>query len=230
MASADDPASGTPGSDWSQHVEDCVDLGRAAVDDGLLASATSIETALIERRYTRGRRGGQWDPPPGPASGVISQLTPTSVDLQAGGQDDDALATTAEAITDRLVTLLGVPDSRGPVPDTDQVEALWERPDLAVVVSFLPSWSSQCSFAPGVTPTGTLWLRLSRPDVTDTEEDPERARHLARNGSSVERWHVAAQAPLPNDVVALLESDEDPTVVRAVRAGADRRKWLSTRP
>lgn len=230
VISADGPAHDTPRFNVHQHVEECVDLARAAVDGGLLASAASIDTALTARGWTRGRRGGQWNPPAGVDSGVISQLTPPSVDLIISDEDDDALAAAGNEVADRLVTLLGAPDSRGPVPDTDELSSVWERPDLAVVVSFLPSWSSQCSSVPGVTPTGTLWLTLSRPDVLDREDDAERARHLARHGSSVERWHVTGQAPLPDDVVALLDADDDPTVVRAVRAGADRREFLGTWP
>ena len=216
-------------TDWPHTIKACVDLAQAASEGHLLADAATIDAALTERGWTWGRRGGQWNPPPDLDASGITSLTPPSVEVILNDPDDALLADVAEQIADQLEVLLGTPESRGPVPGTDQqVDAVWQRPDLSVVVGFLPSTSDQTGSAPGFAPQGHLWLALSRPDITDAEEDTDRARHLARHGSPTERWHLAGQAVLPEDVIALLEGDENTAVVRAVRVGAHRREVMAT--
>ncbi|PWJ54616.1 hypothetical protein SAMN06264364_10659 [Quadrisphaera granulorum] len=222
--------------DWNQTLEVCLDLARAANTGGLLTDATSIDAALTERGWSWGRRGGQWRGPCGLPGSGITELTPPSVEIILSHPDDAALFRVAEQIADRLEELLGAPESRGPVPgpheqvDTDQqIAAVWQRPDLSVVVSFLPPDPSPSDTEPGEIPQGFLSFRLTRPDVTDSEEDAARACHLAQQGTVAERWHLTGQAVLPDDVITLLENDDDPRVAAAVRFGAERREALASR-
>ena len=80
-----------------------------------------------------------------------------------------------------------------------------------------------------------LHLAVERAD-TPSEGLPfdlPRARRLVQEGSPIARWYLAGEDLLPDDVAALLATDEDPAVVAALDANDEHRRseqqWRLTR-
>jgi len=78
-----------------------------------------------------------------------------------------------------------------------------------------------------VTAPANLHLAIERADTPPEglPHDDDRARRVAREGSVVERWYLAGEHELPDDVIAALEDDPD----SRVRAAAASERWYRER-
>lgn len=72
-----------------------------------------------------------------------------------------------------------------------------------------------------------LHLGIERADTPPDglPRDDERSRRVARDGSVVDRWYLAGEHELPDDVIAALENDPD----SRVRAAAESERWFRER-
>jgi len=72
----------------------------------------------------------------------------------------------------------------------------------------------------------TLHLAVARRDVPRGGQalDQVRSHRVAREGTPLQRWNLAGQEDLPDDVVQALALDTDPAVVAALGAGSRQRQ------
>lgn len=107
--------------------------------------------------------------------------------------------------------------------DEDEIDWLvWEGP--VVVVSLFTAGETPAG--PGTLPSH-LHLAIERADTPPEglPRDDERARRVLREGSVVDRWYLAGEHDLPQDVIEALENDPDPRV----RAAAESERWIRER-
>lgn len=72
-----------------------------------------------------------------------------------------------------------------------------------------------------------LHLSIARADTPSEglPRDDDRSRRVLREGSVIDRWFLAGERELPDDVIAALEDDPD----SRVRAAADSERWYRER-
>lgn len=65
-----------------------------------------------------------------------------------------------------------------------------------------------------------LQLAIERNDTPaeGLPPDPDRVRRIALSGTPLQRWYLAAERDLPDDVIAMLRDDNDPDVSAAMNA------------
>lgn len=209
--------------------DDVVALLHAAVAGSLLSDADGMATSLTAAGWVRGAPGGTWACAADPAWTVESVDRPPSVAVFTYGWDD-AVARAGQRLRARLdAGEAGLrPDPGAADPGAADLDAgSWSAGGALVLLRVERQHWSGSRLVPA-----TLQLALEHaaavPDdpsaVSSAAAGAEEARRVARAGSAVARWYLAADATLPDDVVELLAHDDDPRVVVALAEGAAQRR------
>jgi hypothetical protein len=98
----------------------------------------------------------------------------------------------------------------------------WHGRGVVVSLYVRPDYQPGKMLAPS-----NLHLGIEREDTPadGLPRDDARARRLLRDGSVIDRWYLAGQHELPDDVIAALEDDPD----SRVRAAAESERWYRER-
>ena len=194
---------------------------RAATVEELLADSESLAGGLEHAGWRRGISGGTWVCAADPAWTVQSSVHPPSLSVFARGED----VVVAEA-AGRIAEHLSAPEGHGLVPgQPDPDWRSWSAPAVAVTLYIFPTRT--VGHPPHlIEMPGSLQLALERSDAPNEglSSDPARARKVAREGSAMQRWYLAGEEDLPEDVVQVLAQDDDPEVVAALAVGARQRQ------
>ncbi|TXR51666.1 GNAT family N-acetyltransferase [Quadrisphaera setariae] len=202
---------------------------REAVVAGLLDDADSLAAGLERAGWRRGRSGGRWTCPSHPGWSVQSAEHPPSLSVFADGEHE----VVAGAST-RLARHLGSGGTGRPLDhelDPDRLDwPRWTTADVEVSLhlSPFPAPLPLPDHLEALAAPCSLQLAVQRTDAPPEglPWDHERALRVARHGSPVARWYLAAQDDLTDDVVEVLRNDEDPAVVAALDDGASQRRVL----
>ena len=203
--------------------EDVVALLHAAVRGELLTDADGMAAVLTAAGWVRGAPGGSWACAADAAWTVESVDRPPGVAVFTYGWDD-AVARAGQRLRARLDA-----GEAGLRPDDAEVGGgSWRAGEVVVVLLV----ERQRWFGSRLVPA-TLQLAVERTGAAAPAElsvdvsaqaAAAQARRVAREGSAVARWYLAADATLPDDVVDLLARDDDPRVVVALAEGAAQRE------
>lgn len=202
--------------------------------DSLLRDAESLATSLTDAGWSPDVESGRfavddWD--------LLSSTWAPTVSVFFEGDEDEvrvraqAVASFLRSRSDRWAFHAEGDDWSGwPLDDVRWTEGDWMavhllewRGDGVVISLYL-----QPDYRPGkVLAPANLHLAIERADTPPEglPRDDERARRVARDGSVVERWFLAGEHELPDDVIAALESDPD----SRVRAAAESERWYRER-
>jgi hypothetical protein len=206
-------------------------LLRAADADSLLRDAEGLAEVLTASGWTPEVESGRfaadgWD--------LLSSAWAPNVSVFFDGAEnavrEAALAVAAAMKTEPHRWTF---DSEGPDWSTwDVHDPRWDEDDLDwlvweaadVVVSLFTAGETPAG--PGTLPSH-LHLAIERADTPPEglPRDDERARRVLREGSVVDRWYLAGEHDLPEDVIEALENDPDPRV----RAAAESERWIRER-
>ncbi|MEH3078764.1 MAG: hypothetical protein PGN11_19230 [Quadrisphaera sp.] len=200
---------------------------REAVVAGLLDDADSLAAGLERVGWQRGWNGGHWTCPTHREWSVQSSAHPPSLSVFADGEHEAV----AGAFT-FLARHLGSGGTGRPLDhelDPDRLDwPRWTTADVEVSLhlSRFPSLHPLPDRLEALAAPCSLQLAVERTDAPreGLPWDHERALCLARHGSPVERWYLAAQDDLTDDVVEVLQDDDDPVVVAALEDGAHQRE------
>lgn len=98
----------------------------------------------------------------------------------------------------------------------------WHGRGVVVSLYVRPDYQPGRVLAPS-----NLHLAIERADTPadGLPRDDERSRRVVREGSVVDRWYLAGEHELPDDVITALENDAD----SRVRAAAESGRWLRER-
>lgn len=193
-----------------------------AAHRGLLEDAKSLASGIERAGWYRNTHGGWWTYEPDPAWRLGSTIDPADVSIFATGSD--AVVTAAADQVASHLTVGGVEGLVGGEADELGVRS-WRGSAVSVDLYFSPT---KIVDFPGkeIEIPCCLQLALARQDVPSDRQpsDHERSRRLARSGTPMQRWYLAAQDDLPVDVVQALALDDEPSVVAALEAGARQRE------
>lgn len=206
-------------------------LLRAADANLLLRDAEGLVEVLTGCGWTPDVESGRfstdgWD--------LLSSAWPPNVSVFFDGDDHPVrVAALAVAAAMKAEPHRWSFDSEGPDWSTWAVDdARWDEDDLDWLM-----WEAEdvmvSLFTAGETPAGPgtlpphLHLAIGRADTPSEglPRDDERARRVVREGSVVDRWYLAGERELPEDVIEALENDPDPRV----RAAAESERWIRER-
>ncbi|GAB3599037.1 hypothetical protein GCM10027586_01460 [Kineococcus gypseus] len=192
----------------------------AAVGPGVLDSVEAMTTALAETGWVRQVPSGAWSYGADPSWTVQS----------AGHHPNLGIFTSGEL--ERLLHLTGALHAlieSGRVGAVQAGRALhgwstWSNARVRLSLYEDEEHRVNRHLVPGL-----LQLHIERVDspVHGRTLDPHLARRLARHGSMIERWYLAGEDELPEDVLTVLAADEDASVVAALDASAGRRERVA---
>ncbi|KTS55774.1 hypothetical protein NS206_14860 [Microbacterium testaceum] len=207
----------------------------AATDaDTLLRDAESLATGLADAGWTpdveSGRfAAGDWD--------LLSSAWAPNLSVFFEGEEDEvrvraqAVASFLTSRTDRWAFHTEGDDWSGwPLDDVRWTEGDWmaahplEWRGGGVIISLY----LQPDYRPGkILAPANLHIGVDRADTPPEGlfRDDERARRVVRDGSVVDRWFLAGEHDLPDDVIAALENDPD----SRVRVAAESERWYRER-
>jgi len=203
--------------------EDVLALLHAAVRGELLSDADGMAAVLTTAGWVRGAAGGSWACAADPAWTVESVDRPPSVAVFTYGWDD-AVARAGR----RLRARLDAGEAGLRPDDADPDGGTWRAGQVVVLLLVERQRWAGSRLVPA-----TLQLAVERAGaavptdlsaVGSSETSAAQARRVAREGSAVARWYLAANATLPDDVVDVLARDDDPRVVVALAEGAAQRE------
>ncbi|MGQ7352971.1 GNAT family N-acetyltransferase [Quadrisphaera oryzae] len=202
-----------------------LDLLRAAVTAGLLDHADSLAAGLQQAGWVRERSGGRWTCPSHREWSVHSSAHPPRLSVFTEGE--------REVVHGAFTLLARHLGSAGPgrplvhQVDPDRLDwPGWTTSDVEVSLNASSHpWAPPPEHLRALAAPCSLHLAVERRDAPrdGLPWDHERALRLARHGSRVERWYLAAQDDLTDDVVEVLGRDDDPAVVAALDDGARQR-------
>ena len=202
--------------------------------DTLLRDAESLATGLADAGWMpdveSGRfAAGDWD--------LLSSAWAPNVSVFFEGEEDEvrvraqAVASFLSSRTERWAFHTDGDDwSEWTLDDVRWTEGDWmalhplEWRGGGVVVSLIirPDYQPGKVLAPA-----NLHIGIDRADAPPEglPRDDERARRVVREGSVIDRWFLAGEPELPDDVIAALEDDPD----SRVRAAAESERWSRER-
>jgi hypothetical protein len=98
----------------------------------------------------------------------------------------------------------------------------WRGGDVVISLYVRPDHQPGKVLAPA-----NLHLAIEREDTPEDglPRDDDRARRVLRDGSVIDRWYLAGEQELPDDVITALENDPD----SRVRAAAESERWYRER-
>lgn len=196
-----------------------ISVVRKAITGGLLSSVESLGAGLTEDGWTRATEPGLWRYTTDPSWAIVSGSHAPNVSVFLSGQDEVVLS-----VADRLRDRLDRGDA-GELHRTihDPHWTVWAGGEVVVSLN-ATSARKHDQFVVGA----MVQLAIERSDTPaeGLPPDPQRARRIARSGTPLQRWYLAGERDLPDDVVALLRDDEDPDVsaaMNAIRSGTTSR-------
>lgn len=194
-----------------------VSLLQRAVSGEALARVESMALALTETGWVRGRQSGSWSSAADASWTVESGGHPPSLSIFVRGSDGKQ-----EEATDALRDLLD--DGRAGLLSRAAPAWSWSR-WLGGGVEVSLSLSRQSWLGSRRVPA-MMQLAVERADapVEGAAPDAQSARRIAADGSAVARWYLAGQDHLPDDVVATLAADDNPSVVTALELNDEPRR------
>lgn len=194
-----------------------------AVRGHLLEHVDAMAAALLQAGWTRETAGGSWSYTADPTWNVVSSDHAPHVSIFTQERH--------EALTQLASSIIAFVESgqAGPLlpGGRDPDWRVWSSGKAVISMNVSPERRLRTHLVPAV-----LHLALGRPDtpLEGLPADPRRARQLAREGSPVARWYLAGEDQLPDDVVALLATDHDPTVVVALNKNSQQRRDAREHP
>jgi hypothetical protein len=203
----------------------------SAVSGGLLSDVDSLAAGIEAAGWVRAVDGGHWYYPDEPSWSLLSSDYAPNVAVFLTDKDAVTVFRTGQELSRRLDQDEGLRrHGSGPGwPAWSQDDPRWS--EWTGLEAAWEMWKGgparislnvQPAYQPGphrVPPM--LHFQIERLDTPPEglPADPDRARHVARSGSSVARWYLAGGNNVPQDVVDTLRRDEDPAVVAAVESG-----------
>lgn len=182
---------------------------RLAVQKDLLSSIESLAAGLTGSGWIRETPPGLWRHRTIPGWSVVSMDHAPNASIFFTGSD--------EAVSDTEMRIRGEFDG-GAVGDLrrrieDPHWTIWSGGEVVISLNAEPTRRHEQYVVPA-----TMQLAVERSDTPaeGLAPDPERARRIARTGSPLQRWHLAAERDLPEDVIELLRQDRDPAVAAAI--------------
>ncbi|MCK6065759.1 MULTISPECIES: hypothetical protein [Microbacterium] len=186
-----------------------IEVVREAIARDLLSNVDSLAAGLETAGWVRSTEAGLWRLKAHPEWVVVSSGHAPNVSIFVNGSDE-AVVGTAERVRDELdAGAAGTLERSAVDPDW----TMWSGG--SVVVSLNATTARRRG---DVMVSAVMQLAIERSDAPSEglAPDPELARRIARTGSPLQRWYLAAERELPSDVVSLLNSDEDPDVSAAM--------------
>lgn len=179
----------------------------------LLGDVDRVAAALRSSGWTRGTSGGVWELAPHPRWSIVTGWSAAHVSVFSGGDREHPVPLSdLQTVADQLAVLAdAAPALRPGVPDPDWRS--WVGDEVHVDLGTSPEKDLGTVVVPAV-----LQLVLESSPAQDVPLDPDAARRTAVDGSSDARWTLAGERDLPDEVVALLASSDDPAVVSALGA------------
>ncbi|NIZ90351.1 hypothetical protein [Kineococcus rubinsiae] len=194
-----------------------LELAKRAVSDDLLSSAEAMAAALVESGWVRRTGSGSWSCTADASWTVESSDHAPNLSISSTGEDDHLfhLAAALRALIESGQVEVLQPGQ----PDPD-----WNTWSGGQVVLTLYTAAERRLGKHQV--RALMQLAIERADTPSDglRPDPQRARHLAQEGSPITRWYLASDDHLPQDVVGLLAADEDSAVVAALGANEGQRR------
>ena len=194
-----------------------VSLLRRAVLGAALESVETMALALAETGWVCGRTSGSWCAAADPSWTVESGGHPPSLSVFVRGSGE-----VQEQATDALHALL----TAGRAGHLSRAAPAWSWSRwIGGNVEISMSLSHESWLGARRVPA-MMQLAVERADAPaeGLPTDPQTARHITAHGSAIARWYLAGQERLPDDAVALLVADEDPSVAMAVKLNEEHRR------
>ncbi len=188
---------------------------RRAAADGLLSSVEAMAGGLTAEGWTRAVAPGIWQHPVDPAWTIISGDHAPNASIFFSG-DDGAVMDAADRLRDQLDRGVAGPVTRQ--ADDDDWN-FWTGGDVTISLN---ASSRRQRGAVVVRAMLQLAIELTKTPHEGLSVDPERSRRIALTGTPLQRWYLAADRDLPDDVRAILRNDPDPQVSAAMDAMKER--------